>query len=214
METDARPMTVAGNGSPRDPDKIAEIFRAAARIFNTKGFHATSINEIADAVNLTKAGLYYYIQGKQDLLYRIMDYAMDALESGVIQRAEAVADPEERLRAIVSGHAHLITQAGVHELTILVNELEGLSAEQRTQMVERQAHYVNFIRETIDTLRSRGRVRDVDSTVATFGLLGMILWVPRWFDGDGRLGSEEVAEQLTELALGGLLRPVAAKGRR
>ncbi|REK01093.1 MAG: TetR/AcrR family transcriptional regulator [Acidobacteria bacterium] len=209
METEARTMSVAGNSSPRDPDKIAEIFRAAARIFNTKGFHATSINEIADAVHLTKAGLYYYIQGKQDLLYRIMDYAMDALEGEVIQPAESIADPEERLRAIVAGHANLITQAGVHELTILVNELEGLSPEQRRQITERQAHYVDLVRETIDTLKARGRVHDVDSTVGAFGLLGMILWVPRWFDAKGRLSSQEVADQLTELALRGLLREPA-----
>ena len=96
--------------SESDPDRRAEIYRNAARIFHRKGYHATSINDIAAAVGLTKAGLYYYIKGKQDLLFAIMSFAMDQLDEQVIEPARRHEDPETRLHTIVACHARLITQ--------------------------------------------------------------------------------------------------------
>ena len=63
------------------------------------------------------------------------------------------------------------------------------------------------IRDTLVELKAAGRLRDVDPTVATFSLLGMILWLPRWFRQGGRLGQEAVANQIASFALGGLLAP-------
>lgn len=188
-----------------DPDRAAEIYQAAARIFCDQGFHATSINEIADAVQLTKAGLYYYIKGKQDLLYRIMDFAMGALEREVIAVAAEAATPEQRLRGIVTRHAELVTEAGSAPFSLLVNELQGLGAEQRADMVSRQRRYVELVRDTLDALRDEGRLNDIDSTTAAFSLLGMILWTSRWFRPGGRLSAEEVVRQITTIALSGVL---------
>ena len=85
------------------------IYLTAAKLINAKGFDATSMSEIADAVKLTKAGLYYYVKGKKELLFKIMGVAMDLLERYVITPAREVDDPEERLRTIVSHHASLLT---------------------------------------------------------------------------------------------------------
>ena len=189
---------------PED-SRLAEIYQVAARIFNQKGYHATSINEIADAVHLTKAGLYYYIKGKQDLLYRIMDFAMSQLEDEVVGPARREKDLVVRLRATVSRHASLMT-GGFSALAILVNELEGLSVEQRAEIVARQKSYVDFVRETLEGLAARGKLTNIDPTTGAFGLQGMILWIPRWFRPDGRLSADEVVEQITNLALAGLLK--------
>ena len=70
--------------------------------------------------------------------------------------------------------------------------------------------YVDLIRDTLVELKTAGRLRDVDPTVATFSLLGMILWLPRWFRQDGRLSQEKVAVEIANLALGGLLRSTDA----
>ncbi len=187
-----------------DQDKPTEIYQAAARIFYEKGYHATSINEIAEAVHLTKAGLYYYIKGKQDLLYRIMDFAMTTLETEVVAVAAQESDLVERLRLIVSRHAYLMTQGG-SALAILVNEIEGLTESQKNSIVDRQRSYIRFLRDTLGALGTEGKLGRLDPTSGAFGLLGMILWISRWFRADGQLSAEEVVDQVTEIALSGVL---------
>ena len=67
--------------------------------------------------------------------------------------------------------------------------------------------YFDLVRDTLRELRAAGRLRDIDPTVATFSLIGTILWLPRWFRQNGRLSQEQVANEIATIALGGLLRP-------
>ncbi|HVS63102.1 MAG TPA: TetR/AcrR family transcriptional regulator [Thermoanaerobaculia bacterium] len=203
MPTSTRPSAAPARAD-RDPGKAVEICVAAARIFSEKGFHATSINEVADAVHLTKAGLYYYIKGKQDLLFRIMELAMDTLEQEVVAKALLEEDLVARLRTIIARYTRLII-AGRNELSILVNEIEGLSEAQRAQIVGRQREFMRFIRETLDELAAEGKLNDVDSTVGAYGLSGMILWVSRWYRSRGRLDVDQLVDHVTRIALTGLL---------
>lgn len=198
--------------SSRDPERAVEIYRAAARIFAEKGYHATSIHEVAATVHLTKAGLYYYINGKQDLLYRIMQFALDALESEVVAVALEETDLVDRLRTVVVSHASLILE-GRDELTILVNELEGLTEDRQRSIKDRQLGYVHFIRDTLAALDGEGKLNPIDTTAAAFGIVGMVLWLARWFDPKGRLSQEQVIEQIASLALGGVLIDDGAGGR-
>ena len=205
--TDGSPTATLGASAAngKHQEKAEEIYRAAAQIFYEKGYHATSINEIADAVHLTKAGLYYYIRGKQDLLFGIMTYAMDLIEERVIRPANDISDPLQRIAAIVSSHARFI----VHEssaLNILVNELQGLNAENRAQITARQKTYLDFIRETLrDVERTSGRSM-VDPTVGAFGLLGMILWISRWYQPEGRLTDDQIVSEITSMATSALFK--------
>ncbi len=187
-----------------DPDRRAGIYRNAARIFHRKGYHATSINDIAAAVGLTKAGLYYYIKGKQDLLFAIMSFAMDQLDAQVIEPARREQDPQARLETIVSRHARLITQDS-SALTILVNELEGLLPDDRADIIGRQRDYVEFIADTLAALRDEGKVLGLDPTIGAFSLVGMILWISRWYRADGRLDADEVVAEVTRMAVAAVL---------
>jgi len=196
-----RAATGAADG---EQDRRAEIYRSAARIFHRKGYHATSINDIAAAVGLTKAGLYYYIKGKQDLLFAIMGFAMDQLDEQVIEPARRVQDPRTRLETIVARHAQLITQDS-SALTILVNELEGLLPDDRADIIGRQRDYVDFIADTLAALRDEGKVVGLDPTVGAFSLVGMILWISRWYRTDGRLDGEEVVAAVTRMAISAVL---------
>ena len=196
-----RAATGAADG---EQDRRAEIYRSAARIFHRKGYHATSINDIAAAVGLTKAGLYYYIKGKQDLLFAIMGFAMDQLDEQVIEPARRVQDPQARLETIVARHARLITQDS-SALTILVNELEGLLPDDRADIIGRQRDYVDFIADTLAALRDQGKVVGLDPTVGAFSLVGMILWISRWYRTDGRLDGDEVVAAVTRMAISAVL---------
>jgi AcrR family transcriptional regulator len=201
-----------------EPDRLREIYRTAAQIICEKGFDATSMNDIADAIGITKAGLYHHIPGKKDLLFRIMSFGLDALEKEVIVPARAITDAEQRLRTIISNHVRLITSRstpqGHNPVSIVVDEAGGLSPAHRRKIDQRRRDYVDLVRDTLKQLKEDGKLREVDVTVAAFSVLGMILWLSRWYLPEGRLSPEQVAEEITKIALGGLLRPQARISRQ
>ena len=185
-------------------DRTIDIYTKAAEIFHEHGFDATSMSNIAAAVDLTKAGLYYYIESKEDLLFAIMNYAMERLETMVIEPSRAFEDPRQRLESIIARHARLLTE-GNKAITILTDEIEGLKPKHRKQILDRKRVYFDFVRGTLDALSAAGQLRDIDPTVATFSLFGTLLWLPRWYRAEGRLTNEQVIQQITNIALGGLL---------
>jgi len=193
-----------------EPDRLTDIYRAAAQIICEKGYDATSMNDIAEAVGITKAGIYHHISGKRDLLFGIMNYGMDELDEQVIVPARAVDDAERRLRTIITNHVQLITSRstpdGNNAVTIIVDEVAGLTPAQRRKIDERKRAYVDLVRETLKQLDKEGKLRDVDHTTASFSLLGMILWLSRWYKPDGRLTPQQISAEVTKIALGGLLR--------
>ncbi|HKX30745.1 MAG TPA: TetR/AcrR family transcriptional regulator [Blastocatellia bacterium] len=201
-----------------EPDRLSEIYRVAAQIFCEKGYDATSMNDIADAVGITKAGLYHHIPGKQELLFQLMNFGMDMLEREVLIPARAHSDAEQRLLAIISNHARLITtnsnSQGHNPLTIMNDEVAGLPPAQRRKIDLRKRAYVDLIRDTLTQLKAEEKLRELDVTVAAFSMLGMILWLSRWYRPDGRLTPEQVVEEITKIVLGGLMRPQARIGRR
>src|SRR2546429_6208448 len=86
---------------PRLDARRAEICRAAAQIFRDRGYDATSVSDIARALGITKAGLYYYFESKEALLLEITNYGLDRVRDEVIVPLRSVRDPEERLRHLV-----------------------------------------------------------------------------------------------------------------
>jgi AcrR family transcriptional regulator len=184
--------------------RAEEIYVKAAEVFHDKGFDATSMNDLAEAFQLTKAGLYYYIKSKEELLFAIMSFGMDCLEKHALVPARAEPDAEKRLRLILKAHARLLTE-GSKAIPILSDEVAGLSAKHRRRILARKRNYFDLVRDTLEELKAEGKLRGVDTTVATFSLFGMLLWLPRWYRPKGRLSSGEVIEEVLKMALGGLL---------
>ena len=186
-------------------ERLAEVYRTAAQIILRKGYDATSINDIANALGMTKAGLYHYINGKKELLFDIMNFGLDELDEEVVTPARSIADPSARLRFIIASHAQLVTR-GQGAITILVDEITALTPAQNRMITRRKREYFNRLRDVLNELKSAGKLQDVDTTAATFSLLGMINWLSRWFRQDGELTQEQVADQIARIALNGLLR--------
>ena len=84
-------------------DRAQSVLFKAADLFYRQGYDATSMNDIAQAVELTKAGLYYYTKGKEDWLYKIMDFAMDCVERDIVEPAEEISAEPSIGTAIVCG---------------------------------------------------------------------------------------------------------------
>lgn len=194
------PIPVEGKGK-----RASHIYRAAAEIMCEKGYEATSMNDIAEAAGLTKAGIYHYIRGKEDLLFEIMNYAMDAVDHGVVAPAREIEDAEQRLRVIVERHARSVLE-GVGALTIVLEETGALTPAHRRAITARKRAYFEFIRSTLRCLAAEGKLLPVDPTVATFSLLGMILWISRWYRRDGPIGAEQALRDYVEIGMSAVLR--------
>jgi TetR/AcrR family transcriptional regulator, cholesterol catabolism regulator len=190
--------------------RAAEVYRTAAKVILQKGYDAASVSDIAEALGITKAGLYHYIHGKTELLFDIMQYGLGELDREVAQPARKIADAEARLRFMIGMHARVVTR-GEGAVTILVDEARALTPAQYRKVTRRKRAYFDFLRATLDELKGEGKLRDVDVTVASFSLLGMINWLSRWYRADRSLSEEQVAEQVVDIALNGLTRPSARR---
>ena len=192
--------------------KRSEICRTAAQVFRERGFDGTSVVEVARALKMTKAGLYHYFTGKEALLFEIISYGLDQVRDEVSEPARLLSDPRARLRELVLRHARVVTRAH-GAVASLVDETRALPPPERRRIEERMQVHFDLMRSTLVELKARRQLRDVDVTVAAFGVLGMILWLPRWFRHGGRLTEDEVAEEIADIALGGVLRQ-PARGRQ
>jgi AcrR family transcriptional regulator len=188
----------------RKEDRTAHIYRVAAGIMCKKGYEATSMNDIAEAVGLTKAGLYHYIRGKEDLLFQIMSFGMDMVDEDVIAPARRIGDPESRLRAVVERHCRRIMEQG-GAVTILLEEMPALTPAHQRVIRNRKRGYFELVRDTLGELSAEGSLRELDSTVAAFTLFGMILWTSRWYRHGGTLTPEQAAADLGEMAMNAVL---------
>jgi AcrR family transcriptional regulator len=184
----------------------ARMCRTAAQLFRDRGYDATSVSDVARALGMTKAGLYRHFESKEALLFEIMMYGLERVRDEVIVPVRTVRDPEERLKQLIVRHARIATR-GQGAIAHLGDEIRALPSSGRRQIERRMRIYFDLIRDTLVELKAAGRLRDVDPTVVTFGLLGMILWLPRWFRQGGRLDQEAVANEIANFALGGLLAP-------
>jgi hypothetical protein len=142
-----------------------------------------------------------------------MTFGLEELDREVMVPSRAIADPEERLRFIVTTHARLVTR-GDGAVTILVDEARALTAAQNRKVTKIKRSYLDAIRDTLDQLRASGKLRDVDTTVAAFNIIASINWLSRWYRAGGALAADEIAAQMTDTLLYGMLQPRGRRGLR
>ncbi len=193
--------------------RAAEVYRTAAQIILQKGYDATSVSDIATALGITKAGLYHYISGKTQLLFDIMRFGLDELDREVVRPALAIADPEARLRFMIVTHATIVTR-GLGAVTILVDEARALTPAQHRKVTRWKRAYLDLLRGTLEDIKAAGKLREVDPTVAAFSILGMVNWMSRWYQPEGRMSVGEIAQQIADMAMHGLLRLPGRTSRR
>jgi AcrR family transcriptional regulator len=198
-----------GKSSPRGTEKggnqrFREILEAAARLICAQGYQGTSIQEIAAACNLTKAGLYHHIQSKEHLLLEIMNYGMDLFEEQVLLKVVGIADPLERLRECMALNVRLVSTGSSREVNIILHEHATLTGEAQAQINARKKRYVRFLESAFEEAMAKGMIRPVDPKVAAFSFLGMVLWVYQWFREDGSRTVDDVVEGMTDLLFTGL----------
>jgi AcrR family transcriptional regulator len=188
-----------------DSQRFQAILESAARVICARGYDGASMQEIAEACGMTKAGLYHHIETKEKLLLAIMNYGMDLFEEQVIAKVIDIADPVERLKACMAKNIKLVTSGSSKEVTIILHEHNTLTGHAGREINARKKKYVRFLESAIAEAIRRGQIRRVDSTLAAFAFLGSVLWTYKWFRHDGVLSEEQVAGGMVDLFFRGLM---------
>ena len=186
-------------------ERRSQIIEKAAHLFCIKGYDSTSMSDIADEVGITKAGLYYFVESKEHLLYLITDYGLDLLDELVRVPLDAIEDPEELLRQLIARHVEMLVHRP-REVTIILHERTALHGVYREKIVQRKKQYIDYVRQLLRRLRDQGIAKEVDPTAATFFLLGALNWIYQWYKEDGALSEKQLVDELTKLFTHGFLK--------
>jgi TetR/AcrR family transcriptional regulator, cholesterol catabolism regulator len=178
-----------------------ELTRQAARLFAQKGYHGTSIGEIADALGVQKGSLYAHIDSKQDLLYETMAEGARAFHGGL----DAIPDelrPVEKMRLALRSHLRVVADQ-LDVATVFVQEWRYLEGERREQIVAERRRYEERIRALFREGRELGELRsDLDDAAAALLALSAANWAYTWLQ-PGR-DTDELADRFFEIFLDGI----------
>ena len=191
-------------------DSRQEILRTAARLFQQRGYDATSMNDVAAALRLSKGGLYHHFQSKDEILFEIMDHAMEITQERVLNPVRIIADPEERLRALIRLHIEVVLSPRDREITVMLHENHPLPPSLRKRINARKKDYVHFLESLMAEVQNKARQSrsakaKVSPRAAAFALLGMINWIYQWYKPEGNLQAQNLIPQFTDLIFGGIL---------
>ena len=187
-------------------DSRQDILRTAARLFQQRGYDATSMNDVAAALKLSKGGLYHHFQSKDEILFEIMNHAMEITEERVLAPVRGIASPEERLRALIRLHIEVVLSPRDREITVMLHENHPLPPGLRKRINTRKKEYIHFVESLMaEVQRARHAKGAVSSRAAAFALLGMINWIYQWYKPEGDLQTHNLVPQFTDLVFGGIL---------
>jgi AcrR family transcriptional regulator len=194
-------MAVTGTVSavPSRP-READLMRTAIRLFRNRGFHATSMQDLAEALGMNRGSLYHYIDSKDDLLWSIVSGALDRLDERVRPVLESDEPGRDRLREAIAQHLAFAAEHA-DELSLVQIELRSLSPERRQAIVERRDAYERLWRAAIEAALAEGSIRPTDVRLAGIAILSACNWFTQWYRPNGEMTLDEIAAQFADLFL-------------
>jgi AcrR family transcriptional regulator len=187
------------------------ILRTAADLFRERGYRATTLDDIAARLGMSKASLYTYFRAKEEMLAAISRETIEGFtrELGVVLRSNL--SPEDKLRRAVREHVRFVI-ANRSFLTVFFGEEANLPRRQARALAAQKDRYDKGVEAIVAEGIRRGVFRDLEPRLVVFGLLGMLNWVHKWYNPGGRWGAEEISGAFLALVEGGLLRRAVRGG--
>ncbi|HET9771014.1 MAG TPA: TetR/AcrR family transcriptional regulator [Acidimicrobiia bacterium] len=181
----------------------ARILRTATELFASQGYHATGVAELGRAAGIQRGALYYHIGSKEELLFELCKGHVE----GAVAFGEALLagpdEPADKLRQLVHRHMRMIAE---HQSEIIVSfrEMHSLTGERAAYLHELRERYEAVVRGILTEGVERGQFRSAEPVVVN-GLLGLISYAYIWFNPQGRLSPDDIADRFADLALHGLV---------
>jgi AcrR family transcriptional regulator len=184
------------------PSRRRAIEDVASALFHERGYPATSVRDIARALDIRGASLYAHVTSKEDVLWSIVDRAASTFEHAADSAAAATASrpPADRLSALVRAHVEVIA-ADPELASVFVSEWRHLSAARRSAILQRRDAYEARFREVIVGGMATGDFGSTDPGLAATFILTALNGLATWYRPDGRLKPDRIADHYAELAL-------------
>ena len=200
-------MLALGTARKRTPgfdSKKLHLLKSAARVFSEVGYDKASMRRIAAETEFSLAGIYHYVDSKEELLHWIQHHTFDSLLRGLNSSLAGITEPRARLAIAVRNHVRHFGE-NMHELKVCAREVETLEGEAYDAVHERRRSYFEAVHQLVKELQPDQGAR-LDSWLATANLFGMINWFYQWYDaGRSRVSLDDLAAQQTALFLDGFI---------
>ena len=180
-----------------------QIEDAASALFRERGYAATSVRDIAQALDMQGGSLYAHVSSKEDVLWSIVSRAADRFHTAVAALADANLPAPAKLREMIRAHVRVVT-GQQKDAAVFLHEWRLLSQERRDLVGLRRDQYEALFRRVIGDGIAAETFNPVDPRMAAMALLSALNGVATWYSGDGPLSAEDVADQYAELFLKGL----------
>ena len=182
-----------------------EIDDVASELFHANGYAATSVRDIARALDIQGASLYAHVASKQDVLWSIVDGTASRFEAAAdavtpAPEAESAPDPADRLAALVRAHVGIVTD-DVERASVFIHEWRSLSSERRAEIAHRRDAYERRFREVIADGVGAYSFAPVDPVAAAAYLLTALNGLVAWYRPDRRLTPAALADAYVQLSL-------------
>ncbi len=184
-------------------DKIKEIHSVVTRLFAQKGYHNTSMREIARELGMNQSSLYHYFDSKEDILFTLINDAMDDALGTLEVICKTDLSPHGKLDQVLSFYTHYYT-GDLDRLVLLVNEQGNLGKDYRGMLIKKERRYVHLVQSILKALADEGRMKPIPPAVAAFAFFGMVHYTIKWYDKDGPVKSGELADYFLEIFTKGI----------
>ncbi len=206
-------VAVEPPGETRFDRRLGEILGHATDVFYTKGYEGASMRDLSRTSGMSLAGLYYYFESKEKLLYLIQKHTFSTIMEQLQQRLRDISDPEERVRVFIHNHLEYFL-ANLKAMKVLSHEDEALTGPMAAEIAAMKRDYYRIIRGLVEDLRrekGKGFNGEVSSRVAALSLFGMMNWIYTWHNPRRDEGAGPLADAMAEIFLRGLLGSTSSK---
>jgi AcrR family transcriptional regulator len=191
-------------GCDEDRGRRYEIRAVAARLFRSRGYHQTTMQQIADEAGILKGSLYYHYRSKEEMLYDISREPLHRLVNDATTIAKSDATPSMKIAKMVRNHIEALARSYPELMVITAETGETLPVGMRAEIVSLRRTYQAEWQTVVEAGIRTGEIRpEFPPTILVNYVLGAINWMTRWYDPQGRSSPQDLAEHLTSLVLEG-----------
>jgi AcrR family transcriptional regulator len=181
-------------------ERLEHLLSHAANVFADKGYHSTTMRDLARASGMSLAGMYYYVRGKEELLYVVQERCFTQVLAGAERAIGAATDPLERLQAFIRHHVAFFA-AHMAEMKVLSHEANSLTGERQRKVNVIKRCYVDLLAGLLKEVAPEEP--PVDRRAAAYVLFGMMNWIYNWYDPTGQIDPDRLAALIARIFIGG-----------
>ena len=179
------------------------VLNAACQLFYEHGYASASMRDLASAVGMTQAAIYYHFANKEEILFALVAEFNDRLYNLLVSAFASEANPEDGLRTAIEAHI-LLGRSCFREFKLVTEDKQKLTSDCAKQMHAREREIFDLYKNAITAIQNQKTSSSVDATVCTFNIISMINFIFKWYKPDGKLSLEAIAHQTVTFSLAGV----------